>query len=215
MSMLFNLLVLAALLFGVWKGLRWPQHRPPSKPPLTITEADGWTVIDAQPAPLPSRIVALSILAAFCFSGPVFAMNFRSGATLFVTWVVTVGLIAWILIGVGRGSNNARRRVQSAPFAVRSDAVRLPNGAIIMASQVYALTQRNTQDGQPVLTAVNSTIGAMSAVGAASTAARLATISHAVDLDHDGRSSTLAGGLTEPQARAVFMEVRQRLHTLS
>lgn len=61
----------------------------------------------------------------------------------------------------------------------------------------------------------NSTISAASAMGAANAAAKLARMAYRVDLDHDGRSTTLAGGLTEPQARVVAAEVLQRLPSLA
>lgn len=61
----------------------------------------------------------------------------------------------------------------------------------------------------------NSTIGAAGSFGAAHAAAKVARLAYRVDLDHDGYSSTLAGGLTEPQAKAVAAEVLRHVPTLT
>ena len=60
----------------------------------------------------------------------------------------------------------------------------------------------------------SSTIAAASAMSAAHAAAKVARIAYRVDLDHDGHATTLAGGLTEPRAKAVAAEVLRRLPNL-
>jgi hypothetical protein len=75
---------------------------------------------------------------------------------------------------------------------------------------------RNGLGGQLSVTVMvtRSIIGTASGMGAARHTARVAEIVYRIDLDHDGRSSTLAGGLTETQARAVAAELLRRLPAL-
>lgn len=206
-------------------GVRWLMLRgratsaPPRRgtEPLTVTPApDGWTVIDACPPPLPAMssvipgIVGLMAALAVANMG-----SWRSAVSLLVSalfaGVVTGGILAvWV-----HGLQNGRRRLAQGPFAVSAHAVRLPSGTEVAAGRIYALTLRNGLDGHVSVMVTNSTIGAASSLGAAHAAAKLARIAYRVDLDHDGRSSTLAGGLTEPQARAVAAEVLRRLPTLA
>ena len=114
-----------------------------------------------------------------------------------------------------RAFQNGRRQLQAAPFAVRAEAVRLPDGAELSSSRIYSLTMRNALDDHVALVVTNSTIGGLGSIGAAHAAKQLARVAYRVDLDHDGRSSTLAGGPTEAQARAVAAEVLGLMPTLN
>jgi len=184
--------------------------------PLTVTPApDGWTVIDACPPPLPAMFSVIpGIVGAIAALAVANMGSWRSAVSLLVSalfaGVVTGGILAvWV-----HGVQNGRRRLVQGPFAVSESAVRLPSGAEVAAGRIYALTLRNGVDGHVSVMVTNSTIGMAGSLGAAHAAAKLARIAYRVDLDHDGRSSTLAGGLTEPQARAVAAEVLRHMPSL-
>jgi hypothetical protein len=212
----------ALLAGGAWRlmsrnGRQKQTHGARGTAPLTVTpQPDGWTVIDANPAPLPSVFTVLPILAGFVaviavgnLGGP-----WRSLPGMLIAmcagWAVAGGLLAMLV----RGFQNGRRQVQAAPFAVRTEVVRLPGGTEVAAGRIYALMLRNALDGHLAFVVTNSTIGGFSSIGAAYAAKQLAGVAYRVDLDHDGRSSTLAGGLTEAQARAVAAEVLRHMPTL-
>lgn len=212
----------ALLAAGVrWLMLRGRASTAAAQPrrgtePLTVTEGpDGWTLIDARPEPLPALFSVIpgivGLIAALVVAN---AGTWRSEAGMVISvvfaGVVTGGILAaWI-----HGLQNGRRRLQSTAFAVAAQAVRLPSGVEVPAGRIYALTLRNGVDSHVSLMVTNSTIGAASSLGAAHAAAKLARVAFRVDLDHDGRSSALAGGLTEPQARAVAAEVLRALPAL-
>jgi len=190
---------------------------PRGTEPLTVTEqADGWTVVDARPAPLPGNVTTVPILVGFMSAFGVVAMSrpVHSLTGLLVQGAVTWSVVGGLLLVWLRAINNSKRNVQDAPFAVRSEAVRLPNGGEVPAGRIYALTLRNGLDGHLSVMVTNSTIGRLGSLGAARHEARLAAIAYRIDLDHDGRSTTLAGGLTETQARAAAAEVLGRVSSL-
>lgn len=211
--------ILCAVVISVSRRVR---AQPGSLPrrgtaPLTVSEeSDGWTVIDARPEPLPALFTVLPILVGFMAAIAVANVGgpWRNISSLVVSagfaWVVSAGLLmVW-----ARSLQNGRRGVVGAPFAISVGAIRLPSRHQVPVGRIYALTLRNGVDPHVSYVVSNSTIGAMSAMGAAHAAAKVARIAYRVDLDHDGRSTTLAGGLTEPQARAVAAEVLRRLPTL-
>jgi hypothetical protein len=190
---------------------------PRGAAPVTVTpRPDGWTDIDAHPADLPSAITILPIIASGIFAGIVFAMGgpWSSLAAALFTSALTWAVLGGILVSLARGLNNSKRMLQTSPFAVRPEAVRLPNGTEIGETRIYALTIRNGFDGHFTMVVTNSSIGAVSSAAAARNMAKVAAVSFRVDLDHDGRSTPLAGGLTDAQAQAVAAEVLRRMPAL-
>ncbi|WP_090351122.1 hypothetical protein [Dyella sp. 333MFSha] len=185
--------------------------------PLTVTpQDDGWAVIDVNPAPLPSVFTVLPVLARFV---AVIAVGNLGGPWRSLAAMLTSMAIAWALVGgllavFVRAFQNSRRQVQATPFAVRADAVRLPDGTEVAVGRIYSLTMRNALDGHVALVVTNSTIGGLGSIRSAHAAKQLAVVAYRVDLDHDGRSSALSGGLTEPQARAVAAEVLRLMPAL-
>lgn len=185
--------------------------------PLVVTEQpDGWTRIEARPAPLPGNVTAIPVLVGAMAAFGVVAMGgpYHSLGGMLFQGVLTWGVVGGMLLAGIRGQNNGKRNLQTGPFLVRPEAVRLPNGNEVPAGRVYALTLRNGMDGHFSVLVTGSTIGRLSSLGAARHSARLAAIAYRLDLDHDGRSTTLAGGLTEAQARAAAAEVLKRVATI-
>lgn len=217
----------AAVAGGVtWFGLRGRRRDddtkaptgPQGKKPLTVTEqSDGWTVIDAHPAPLPAWTTVAPILVGFLAAWTTVALSgsFRSvGGMLFTGAAVWAG-VGGVIYLWAHANNNARRHLQKAAFAVSAEAVRLPDGMVIPASRILAVMLRNGMDGELAMTVTHSIIGTAASMAHARHQSRLAAISYRVDVEHEGRSTTLAGGLTETQARAVGFEVVQRVRGLA
>lgn len=183
------------------------------KPNYRVVEADGWQLIETQPAPLPKRLVFFGAVFGFvlAFLATVFtpphSAFIGAGGSHFLFFVIA-GVPAGVWFFRWRATRT--RRVPGAPFAIRRDAVRLPSGDIVARERIDRLVLSNTQQGSPVLVGGTGMRGAtMLAQGEARE--RLASVSYAVAVEHDGSSSVLAAGLTLPQANALFVEVTRRL----
>lgn len=211
-----EVLIPALLLIGLICGGLVVIHRVGSgqrrSPPLTVSEADGWTVITTTPAPLPKRLTAISVVFATGLAGVVWvALMIRQASPLGAT---AAALAVWLTAGIlirrmWQVYHDARRKVVRQPLSVCSRGIRL-GPAIIPPDRIDALTRRNAQDGRVIVVAghgVAAGVGQM-AVG---TLALLAKISHTVEVEHDGKSTVLAGGLTDAQAHAVSTEITRRL----
>lgn len=203
-------LLMPGLLVPVCMGLVWwllprfvPRFKPASThsgPPLSMTTEAEWTVIAARPSPLPKRGAVLAVL----IPSPLAIFGALSGNVL-------AGLVAW---GVGSAlifalmdhGNRTKRHAKLEPFAVKRDAVRLPDGQVIPRQRIYRFGTRNTEDGQVLFYGGNSA-HRLGQVNQALTHARMVPISHAVVVEHDGTLSYLAGGLTQELANAVLDEI--------
>lgn len=181
-----------------------PVARMKLKQPLTMTQDGDWIVIAARPSPAPSREGAASVLAALPLGIFLFSLGYPG-------W----GLFIWLAIsGVALAFFSARNRnVRQAmlpTFAVKHDAIRLPNGTVIPQERLYRIVVKNTQSKQVILVGT-STMGQFGALAAHSAHQRLEAISNAVALEHDGTLSYLAGGLTPELAHAVMTETIRRV----
>ena len=198
-------LLVPLCMFGVWWML--PRLAPRFKsasahrgPPLSVTTEADWTVIAARPSPLPKRVPVLCVL----FPVPLVIVVASSGIIVAAVGVWVVGTALMFAL-MNRGNRN-KRHATLEPFAVKSDAVRLPDGQVIARQRIYRFGIRNTQDGQVFFYGGN-TIQRAGQAGAAMTHARMVPISNAVVVEHDGTLSYLAGGLTQELASAVLDEI--------
>lgn len=175
-----------------------------SGPPLTVTTEAEWTVIAARPSPLPKRGPVLAVLAPL----PVAICFFSSGYILagLGLWAVVTTLIFTLM----HHGNRTKRHATLGAFAVKPDAVRLPNGQVIERQRIYRFAVKNTEDGQVFFYGGN-TIQRAGQAGAAMTHARMVPISHAVVVEHDGSMSYLAGGLTQELAHAVLDQITRHV----
>ncbi|WEN13902.1 hypothetical protein PY254_11690 [Rhodanobacter sp. AS-Z3] len=181
-------------------------------PPLQVSEDNGWTTIATTPAPLPLRITAISVIFATGLAIMVGVSKSSSNPTSDMTplFVVLVWLGSGILIRrMWQGYHDGRRKVVHFPVQVSAQGIRL--GSLhIPPDRIYAITRRNGQDGRVVVVAGRGAALGVSQM-AAGTLSLLTKISHTVEVEHDGQSTVLAGGLTEPQANAVATEITRRL----
>ncbi|MHB1059061.1 MAG: hypothetical protein ACYC0F_14375 [Rhodanobacter sp.] len=169
---------------------------------ITIEKAgpDEWCVIRAQPAPMPKRGPVIAVIApAFLCIFLIANGGWQAGVTI---WLVATGLIfAWL-----NHADRKKRMGKLAPFAVKHDAIRLPDGQVIPKSRLYRFGIRNTESGGTIFYGGNTMQRAV-ALGSAATQQRMLRISNAVVAEHDGTFSYLAGGLTEELANAVLHEI--------
>lgn len=172
--------------------------------PLTLSDEGGWTIIAAQPSPMPKRGPVLAVLlpAFFCL---VLIANDAAKAGILI-WLVISGLIFTWLAHV----NHRKRHGTLGPFAVKRDALRLPDGTVVSSDRVHRLGVRNTET-QHVIFYGGGSVQQLGQAGAAMTRQRMEKISNAVVAEHDGTLSYLAGGLTPELAHAVLQEVTRRL----
>ena len=170
-------------------------------------------VVLTRPAPLPKRLTAFGLFFGllFAFFGVLFTPPHSAfigeGGTHFVLFLI-IGLPAGV--GVLRFLGNRSRKLVGTTFGLSSDAVRLPNGEVILRTQIDHIALRNTQQ-QGALIVGGAGMPGASMVMHAESRSRLAEVSHAVMVEHQGQVSVLAAGLSSPQAQAVFKAVNDRL----
>jgi len=216
---MIKLLAIILLGFGIALAIRHLSSRAARNnaerhgPPLRVTEDHGWTTIATTPGPLPARVTVVSwSLALFAgWVGGALGLKVGGDSPLFVI----TGVAAWIGAGLlftklFKAGHDVNRKVQSKPFQVSAQGLRLPNGTLVAPGQIYAIRCGNTQSGRTI---VLGGVGAVAGVSqmAAVTADLLTRVSHTVEVEHGGMSSVLAGGLTAAQAHAVAAEITKRL----
>jgi hypothetical protein len=199
-----------------------PQWRQASRStggkPVEISEGNivhgrQWYVVQTRPAPLPKRLVVFGLFFGllFAFFGVLFTPPHSAfigdGGAHFVAFLVA-GLPAGVVIL--RFLGNRTRKLVGTTFGVSSDAVRLPNGDVIPRNMIDHIALRNTQQ-QGALIVGGAGMPGASMVMHADSRNRLAEVSYSVMVEHEGRVSTLAAGLSSPQAAAVFKAVNDRL----
>jgi hypothetical protein len=181
-------------------------------PVFEIREADGLATLIATPAPLPFRItvvsMGLAIFPAWIIGAMIDARIPQTSAT------PIVGFLTWILAGIvirqaWQGYHDHRRKVVREPLQVSTEGIKLGSQAI-PADHVLSVIRSNAQDGRVVVlggSGMAAGVGAM----ASQTLSLLTQVSHTVEVDHVGRRTVLAGGLTEAQANSVASEIVRRL----
>lgn len=207
------LLVTAAIVVALYHGRQkrsrmlgdaQPVARMKLKQPLTVTQDGDWIVIAARPSPAPDREGVVAVLAPLTLGIFVFTLGF-AGWGLFI-WLTISG----VMLAFFSARNRNVRQAMLPPFAVKHDAIRLPNGTVIPQERLYRIVIKNTQSKQVILMGT-STMGQFGALAAHSAHQRLEAISNAVALEHDGTLSYLAGGLTPELAHAVMTETVRRV----
>ncbi|MET4675881.1 MULTISPECIES: hypothetical protein [unclassified Luteibacter] len=188
-------------------------RRAEAHPPLIVTEEHGWTTIMTTPAPLPARVAVVSWLLALAVgaTGAALGTHVDPDSPL----PVIFGLAAWIGGGLvisklHKAAHDVTRKVQRQPFQVSRLGIRLSDGTLLAPGQIYGIRRGNTQAGDQVVMGGAGMVAGVSQM-AAESSQRLARVSHTVEVDHGGRATVLAGGLTETQAHAVASEITQRL----
>lgn len=191
-----------------------------TKGPLSIHEAsDGWTVIHAQPTRAGSRFMAFfAWLFAAMFAVPIYFIYniFYAGGT-FDSHDPMPGIVAFVVFGflfsTGFGSKLKKGKgVQLGSFAVSAQkGIRLPSGQTIALAQVYAINVRNTSKHRVVPVNVLSPIGVAGNIFGQGISEKIREQSYAVEVEHSGVATIVAGGLTEALAHAVQTEITRRL----
>jgi hypothetical protein len=185
-------------------------------PVFEVREANGWATLIATPAPLPFRITvvsaALAIFPAWIVGGMIYARNPETSAT------PIVGFLTWILAGVlirqmWQSYHDHHRKVVREPLQISDQGIRL-GSQIIPADQVLSVVRGNAQDGRTVVIGGSSMAAGVGHM-AVQTLSLLTGVSHTVEVEHVGRRTVLAGGLTEAQANSVAAEVIRRLPNFS
>jgi hypothetical protein len=210
--MQFLLVVLLALVVGgVYLIHRFGSGQSKA-PPLHVSEDNGWTTIAATPAPLPFRITVISVIFATGLAVMAGVSMTARDPSSFATPILA--LLVWVGSGIlirrlWQGLHDSRRKVVGQPIQVSAQGIKL-GSQLIAPDRIYAITRRNGQDGRVVVVAGR---GMAAGVGqmAAETLSLLTTVSHTVEVEHDGKSTVLAGGLTDAQAHAVSTEITRRL----
>lgn len=211
-----EILIPAILLIALFIGGVYLIHRFGSgqskAPPLHVSEENGWTTIATTPASLPFRMTVVSVIFATGFAiltGVVMTAR-HPGSFAALILAVPVWLGSGILIRkFWQSYHDSRRKVVHQPLSVSAQGIRL-GSTLIPPNRIYAITRRNAQDGRVVVVAGHGMSAGVSQM-AAGTLALLTQISHTVEVEHDGKSTVLAGGLTDAQAHAVSTEITRRL----
>jgi hypothetical protein len=181
-------------------------------PPLHVSEDNGWTTIATTPAPLPFRITVISVIFATGLAIMAGVSMTARDPSSFATPILA--LMIWVGSGIfirrlWQSYHDGRRKVVHQPLSVSSQGIRL-GSTVIPPDRIYAITRRNGQDGRVVVVAGHGMAAGVGQI-AAGTLSLLTQISHTVEVEHDGKSTVLAGGLTDAQAHAVSTEITRRL----
>ena len=194
--------------------------RDERRPPLTVTEDGGWTTIRAEPPPVHFGIYVRAWIMAAIIAAVV-GWDFGHTAAGWVCFF----LFGLFFSALFRGLTIRHRKVQDNWFSVSVEGVRLSNGKSIPLARIYAIVIRNASSGQVVqggsmvagsgaagvlAVGMQSSYAAIQATNVA-TARKVASMSFTVELEHDGLSTVLAGGLTDALAHAVQAEICKRL----
>jgi len=145
------------------------EERPMSE--IRINKEDAWTVVHA-----PGRWPLFGSLVIGALFG---VMVWCASLGAFPGPAVAVGLGVWIVVAAW---TRIARKIQSRPFAVAAEGVRLPSGRVVPRSQIY---------GVDVLVGATHNIHS----------ARCLLV-----LNAGGQRHVLAGGLTEAMATAAQTE---------
>lgn len=218
---IWRVVIASALMWWVLPKIipQWRQTSgSKSGKPVEISEGNlvhgrQWYVVQTRPAPLPKRLVVFGLLFGllFAFFGVLFTPPHSAfvgdGGAHFVVFLI-IGLPAgvWTLRFLG----NRTRKLVGTTFGISSDAVRLPTGEVILWNQIDHVGLRNTQQSGALIVGGAGMQGAAMVMHADSRN-RLAEVSYAVMVEHQGQVSVLAAGLSSPQAQAVFKAVNDRL----
>lgn len=198
---------------------QWGRAAGPTKgKPFEISDGNivhgrQWYVVQTRPAPLPKRITAFGLFFGllFAFFGVLFVPPHSAfigdGGTHFAIFLI-IGLP--LSVAMLRFLGNRSRKLVGPTFGLSVDAVRLPNGEVILRDHIDHIALRNTQQSGAFLVGGAGMQGAAMVMHADSRN-RLAEVSHAVMVEHQGQVSVLAAGLSSPQAQAVFKAVNDRL----
>ena len=176
--------------------------------PLTITQDGEWTVIHARPVDI-GGYAAFGWVFGAIFGGVAGAavasfMHMMSGGNWPVVFLVIFVVLTFLIAKGYVALINRHRKVQRAPFAVSATGVRLPSGREVARANVYAWTVRNARNGQ-VFIAANSY-----AIAGQIMAQNLAEKSYVLELEHDGKATVVAGGLSSALAQAARDEAKAR-----
>lgn len=159
-----------------------------------IEHGRQWFVVQTRPAPLPKSLIPLGMFFGFLFAcvaiimSPTQSAFVGDGMSHFMVFLL-IGMPAgvWTM----RWFGNVARKLPVGPFAVSSDAMRLPDGTVVPRDRIHQIVIQRVKAG--------------------SNSGNLAEVSYGVCIEHDGISSTLASGLSQPQANGVFVEVKRRM----
>ena len=184
---------------------------PPSKDdaPLTITQDGEWTVIDARPVSIGGYALSAWLLGAI-FGGVAGAavasiIHMLTGQNVPMVFLVIFVALTCVIAKSHLALINRRRKIQRAPFAVSTSGVRLPNGKVVARANVYAWTVRNARNGQVFMSANHYVLaGQIMALG-------MTEKSYVLELEHDGKATVVAGGLSSALAHAARTEATRRL----
>lgn len=183
-------------------------HSSKNDEPLTVTQEGEWAVIHALPVSLGGHAVLAWVLGAFLggMAGAAVAsfLHMMSGGNAPIAFVVVFVALTCLIAKGYVAHINRYRKVQAAPFAVSAEGVRLPNGKMVARANIYAWTVRNARNGQIFISTNHY------ALAGQMMAQSLVAKSYVLELEHDGKATVVAGGLSSALAEAARDEAKTR-----
>ena len=155
-----------------------------------IKNEHGLYVITAKPAPGlgPVRLATIGLGGVVAIALTLAWVPEKAGDTVsFFAWLALTAVGTAVFWPLFRNAHYKKRKIQRGPFQITRGGIVLPNGGSLHITGYYAVHRRNTN------------------------AQGLMRIAHHVDIDVDGKTYTLAGGMTDAQSVAVFNRVNQRI----
>lgn len=187
-----------------------------SSVPYVIEELGDRSTFNVHPKPHYKNYLGLGMLSmpvdalvSWYLSTEITGSSNASGVTI-VLFIILYPFIFWFLSVMERRSYNKSRKVVDEPFTISPSGIEI-GGASIATGQIHRVVLRNALDGDLNIIHGGSGMAAAASVSAAQNANKNVKRAFYVAAEHGGTQTVLAGGMDEPQANAVFMEVTRRL----
>jgi hypothetical protein len=188
---------------------------PKDGPPLTVEERGEWTYVYARPGRLPLRVNVVAwvfalVPAAALGYAAVSGMSHPPIPLFLLVTAVGLPILAALFTKGFEAFHGLRRGVQRQGFEVSPTGIRLADGRVVPQASIARVTIRNTLDDRVVAVGGFNVAGGVTQMGV-QTQRLISAVSFVVNVEHDGRSTTLSGGLDETLAHAVMREITRRL----
>jgi len=179
--------------------------------------ADGWTRITVHPARGPRPLVILWVcLAALPWFFWLQLPHNRDVVPFFALVSGVIGML--FLVRLGKLTGWSSKREPGGSFDLGPVGIRLSNGTMIERASILRVLYHNALSGQgPSGVFVAGRGGATAAAAMAGAAQQqrdyqaFVPIAFRLDVEHGGRSTKLAGGMTEATVYALYVQVAAAL----
>lgn len=200
-------LSLAALSAVFWFVVFYRRRPKLMTKPYTIDTQGDRAIFHVHPQPLPvAGLITLILLMSAAAAG---LLSFVTNTG--IMFPVYMAIIFYLYFRYVRAGFDKKRKITKEPFTVTPVGVTLGNGQSVSLDEIHQVVLKNAYDDDPDHIVAGNSMVVGTAMAASSMRHKFAQRSYYVAILHGGIETVLAGGMNEPQARGVFIEVTRRL----